>query len=207
MIYTDRWAFQHIPKTSGSNFKIHLKEKCAVSHPTLPDSRDVWIHQPISYWVDSGIIPEGYQWITIVRNPYSRLVSFYHYLKQRNGDSHDIDPQSFTFQCIFHPFEEFIKKDIIDYDGGEWWTRFIKDGGLWRNWWTQSKFLEGDHKVRIFHIENLEELEDFVHVKFAHTRYNTSSHYANIEDHYTKETRDIVYERYREDFENFGYRR
>ena len=72
--------------------------------------------------------------------------------------------------------------------------------------WTQSRFLEGDHRIKIFHIEDLSELEDYVGFKFAHIRQNYSFH-DPWEEHYTKETRDIVYERYREDFENFGYDR
>jgi hypothetical protein len=212
MMYNKEWAFLHIPKTSGSNFKKHLKENMHVGHPKLQDPRYMFIHEPISFWVDNGTIPEGYQWITIVRNPYSRLVSWYYFLKRQT-----IDPvtgghafgkrQSFEFQNSYYTFENFIKSNVLSVSkGGAMWENFERAGGLWRRGWTQSRFIEGDHKVRIFHIEDLSELEDFVGFKFAHTRHNTSFS-GPWEDHYTKETRDIVYERYREDFENFGYDR
>ena len=218
MIYTDRWAFCHIPKTSGSNFKKSSWDKCMpsrlqIEHIKYPDTYYLYEHQPISYWVKSGIIPEEYQWITIVRNPYSWLVSWYYSLSQTTIDSGtgkplvNEDPQSAVYHAKHHTFSEFINKDILGAFGGRIrWAKFKEEGGLWKPGWTQSKFLEGDHNIKIFHIEDLSELEDFAGFKFAHIRHNESFH-DPWEEQYTKETRDIVYERYREDFENFGYDR
>ncbi len=213
MMYTKEWAFIHIPKTSGMNFKKHLKENRhhAVGYPKLPSPRFMYIHQPISYWVENGTVPQQYQWITIVRNPYSRLVSWYYFLKQTTIDpvsgKHIADPRSTDLISNFETFDEFVNENVLGLvTGGVRWEEFKKGGGLWRMWWTQSKFLEGDHKVKIFHIEDLSELEDFVGFKFAHTRHNNSFHNP-WQDYYTEETKDVVYERYREDFENFGYDR
>ena len=88
--------------------------------------------------------------------------------------------------------------------GGVMWKNFEQAGGLWRREWTQSRFIEGDHNVKIFHIEDLSELEDFAGFKFKHTRHNTSFS-GPWEDHYTQELRNMVYERYEEDFKKFGY--
>ena len=80
MIYTDDWAFIHIPKTSGSNFKKRVNGQ-------TPDIEGKWIpdlmHNPVSFWETTEYVHD--QYITIVRNPYSRMVSIYEHIKSRRG--------------------------------------------------------------------------------------------------------------------------
>ena len=192
MMFTDKWAFCHIPKTGGMNFKTRLKEKGEMSFPDNKYPYTMFLHQPISYWIEIGTIPEGYQWITIVRNPYSRLVSWYYFLKQRGK---------------IPSFEQFVKtRFLLTHKGGGHWNEFIENGGTWRMHWEQYRWIKGEQNCKVFHMENLKELEDYTGYKFMDTQHNSTRH-GPWEDHYTKETRDIVYERYREAFENFGYRR
>ena len=80
MIYTDKWAFMHNARCGGHNFKHRVSQQINVNHPIYDTdekyTRDQWIHQTIDYWKNEHGI-DNITWITMVRNPYSRLVSWY----------------------------------------------------------------------------------------------------------------------------------
>ena len=81
MIWTKDWAFMHNARCGGHNFKHRVSDQIEVSHPVYTKqskyTRDQWIHQTIDYWKKEHHISDSITWITMVRNPYSRLVSWY----------------------------------------------------------------------------------------------------------------------------------
>ena len=212
MIYTDDWAFVHIPKSCGQMFvesvpkeKIRGKFYCPENTKVLGPTLGMWKHQPISYQIKHNTDLSNIQWITIVRHPADRLVGWYFHFKKRLKVDRGVDWDT--------SFKTWIMND------GPWKKRdeqFNLEGGLWethypQHYWVQSNMLT-------FRLEDqLEDLEDYIGFPLqrrgpweeAHrhkTPYNWMAMYNDSwETYYTDEMREIVYERYREDFESFGY--
>ena len=101
MIYTDNWAFLHIPKNAGINFRNRVPKELVrgenyipmqfiadnlqnsiISEPhplgTFP-SYGRWWHNPISYQLKHIPQLNKLPWITIIRHPADRLVSWFHF--------------------------------------------------------------------------------------------------------------------------------
>ena len=173
LIYTDDWAFIHIPKTGGSNFKSRVDGK-------TPEIEGDWVriecHNPVSFWETTEYVHD--QYITIVRNPYSRMVSIYEHIKSRRGMS--------------STFKEFV-------------TGPKKFFGNWGWNWPQVRWIEGSDNVKVFRMEDqLKDMEKFVGVEFASTNHNTGS-YSDWKTYYTPELKDYVYDVWNEDFKMFNY--
>jgi hypothetical protein len=136
----------------------------------------------------------------VVRNPYSRFVSEYNYRKDlfEKTKRPEHDPKTFSM---------FV--DSINLDQTERITKF--DGHLE----TQSSFLKNENgniepSIQIFKFEDLAPcwtmLEEKTGVKYANYLWSRRS---NVEipyqEFYTPETKNIIYNFYKEDFDNFGY--
>ncbi len=150
MIWTEQWAFMHNARCSGHNFKHRVSQQLKVHHPVYEQehnkkyTRDQWIHQTIGYWKKTTIDHDN--WITLVRNPYSRLVSWYYRRWKSSGIS----------------FEQYIRMV----------TQTRTDHIMWMH--IPDKI--GKNKCRVFHYEDMEKLEDYVGCKFTDTRMNTTNH-------------------------------
>ena len=207
MIYTDDWAFVHIPKTGGVNFKRRVPKELVRGEFHYPKDTKVplyyWWHQPISYQIEHNSNLSNIQWITIVRHPADRLLSFYLFIKRRLRE--------FGLADWNITFEDYIKNNEIKsfYENGlngyNRWPQFVSEGGIWKPYDSQCYWVFEFNKVMSFRMEDqLEELEYYVGFSFTDTRHNSTIH-DSWEIYYTDEMRKIVYERYKEDFERFGY--
>lgn len=119
----------------------------------------------------------------IVRNPYSRLVSFYNWM-HRMPEYKDI-----TF--------DFFVENKYKY------KRAKSAWNLQKEMITDSSDKIIVHKI--FYFENMEkELKDYfkINTKFPHLNKSTKIPYQN---YYTEKTQNIVYEHFKEDFNLFGY--
>ena len=118
-----RILFIHIPKCAGTSVTDALKYKDALWFDKTNDR-----HQSIIKYNS-----QSYDYIfSVVRNPYSRLVSFYHYILQ--------DPHQQTVQ------KNSIIREFKTFKG------WLLNGcpGLWPE---QSSYI--DEKVDIYKIENI----------------------------------------------------
>ena len=82
MIYSKKWAFCHIPKNGGTNFKARTPKDMAVGYTQMPKNSRIaiqnrWWHQPIQYEVEKRPELKELQWVAIVRNPTHSLTSWY----------------------------------------------------------------------------------------------------------------------------------
>ena len=198
MIYTDHWAFQHIPKNGGTNFRERVPQHMVRGQSGLPENRAgmtpfSW-HQPISYHLEYIPHLKNLQWICIVRHPEDRLASWYYFMKKLYSPHwHNLFPSDISF-------EEFVVENRIkDLN-----LSFVAVGGLWRVEDLQSKWFNVPDGInlRYFRLEDqLDELESYVGFKFSDTKYNSS----DSNPYYTDEMKRITYIQYQRDYENFGY--
>lgn len=194
MIYTDKFAFIHIPKTSGMSIKRAILNNCpnATLMPketfgkTLsgPDWRVV-MHYPYSYWED--IIKD--KWIfSVVRNPFVRAASFYAYMKTSNA--HRNRTAHLTFEDLFTA----EKRTFL----GKYYIPTL----------TQTEILTDSNGIMISNVFKMEdgyaELENKLGFSI-NEKENVTPEY-NYLDYYDERREKFILELFEKDFENFNYR-
>lgn len=135
----------------------------------------------------------------VVRNPYSRMVSFYNmliHMADNLKSKEIIRPKS---------FEDFILNQTHIYKN--WWDHSDE---LWR---SQFRFLSDHQKIPMDYIIKYENLvNDYEHlpkdifnknIKLPHEKkWGVGNEWGK---YYTMELREVVYKRHKKDFEEFGY--
>ena len=178
MIIKDyKTIFIHIPKNAGTSIE------------TLFENRSFQI-QPKKHADINEIkkcFPEVYKShrkFTIIRNPYDKMVSWYFYLKRNLGDDYDVID-----------FNEWIKDPLklwhIDDP-----VCFLDPQHVWV-----------DETVEIIKYENLnKELNEFFGEEIDLPVINKSNH-DHYSTYYNRESLDIVYNRHKEDFDEYNYKK
>ena len=175
--------FIHIPKNAGASVAEFFSKQW-VSLRVQPNKHDT------AYQIKSRF-PElynSYSKFAIIRNPYDRMVSWYFYLK-RNA----LKGISSEYDVI--PFEKWVE-DPYKFCHFDDRPNFIDPQHSWV-----------DETVVILRYENLkEDLNRFFEEEIDLPWVNKSNH-ENYLNYYNKQTLDIVYDRYKEDFEKYNYKK
>jgi len=179
---------------------IHITRTAGTSVEQIGlDSKLLWGRYDISYGIfdepfmlKSHKLKDNYEWFTIVRNPYTRLLSEYNYLKVvlriKNAD----DPKIFN---------NYLEK----------WLTTIKNSGKvhGHHLVQQYKYLDLNYTTTILRYENL--LEDFNNLmaKYEYSivlnkSVSVSNSVLNI-DNITPKNILLIKTVYKKDFEEFGY--
>lgn len=127
----------------------------------------------------------------VVRNPYDRLVSMFHYLNKRGGQWGDGHFSTFKEFIRFHQ-ERRMSKPSVD-----WTNNNVENKRILR-------------PAKVFHQENLFLLLRDIESRFkvelpALTRINVSQDRGPWQDYYDKSDFDVVREWCRQDCHLFGY--
>jgi len=187
-----KFIFIHIPKTSGNSLSLFLKDfidnKVLQKSSNMGEKQGISIlcekkkecikHVDIKYYENTyGEKINDYFKFTIVRNPYDRMLSFYFFSKGKNN-------------------QKFKRNQYIN---------FIK-----KNESFQYKYI--DNTFYIIHFENLinelkniecfKKIVDFNNYPTLNASSNSKRNYNEI---YDKELKDLVFNKYKKDFELFGY--
>jgi len=176
MIYTDKWAFIHIPKTSGTNLKYNCRMQLKNIQEPYRYALDLNFkigtqHYPLYMW-ESEINTNKF--ITIVRNPYSRAVSQWLYTSSKLS------------------FKDYWK----DVDNNNWTINTSQNEFIKSN---------KNNKVKFFKLETeLKDLEDFIKVKLTSTKVNSQPTY-NYKDYYDDYAKSLISNLFEEDFKKFNY--
>tara|TARA_B110000503_G_scaffold88087_1_gene133606 strand:+ start:435 stop:1034 length:600 start_codon:yes stop_codon:yes gene_type:complete len=196
MIKNNRWAFIHIPKNSGSNFKQYILSRNGAQNCFEKYGRH-FTHQPLWWWEEKENL-DGLQIVSIVRNPYSRILSLYNYLSVKQNNH-------------FGGFDNFLKNlprdrinDIVKEESGNFAHEIA-----WDVFWPQYKFLESrkEREVKVFRLEDsLQFLEKIVGYNFSETKFHERNYNKDLKTRYNKYTKSIVDELYKEDFIRFDYK-
>ena len=181
--YVDPFAFVHINKTGGSSVERALK---------LP-----FVHKTVRQYIDE-YGPE--RWarkhrFTVVRNPWDKMVSQYHYrIKTHQGNISDDDIA----------FPEWIVEVLHKKNG-----RYINRPKLFKD--QVSWLVDYDGQIDMDTILRFETLDaDFqalcatlgVQADLPHLKPSNRDHYSG---YYDADARAIVAERFARDIEAFGY--
>jgi len=195
--------FVHIPKNAGTSIKTIFDKNHVKREGEMPT-----VHEHKTIHEIKTKNPEEYNFykkFAIVRNPYDRMVSWYTYLNgyitsndllntyQWNNDSKSYEIVE-TAELNINGFKEFVKDPVKNG-----WGR-IHQKHLFREqcYWV-------DETVTILRYENLEkELNKFFEEKINLPIINKSVRNSTLV-YYDKKLLDIVYNRYKADFEKFNY--
>ncbi|EHT7405588.1 sulfotransferase family 2 domain-containing protein, partial [Campylobacter coli] len=185
--------FIHVPKAAGSSIErvIYQTDKWLVGHVKASDY--------VKFDKDKF---ESYFSFGFVRNPFDRVVSAYHYLKNDSPDPCDIKWGRLHINNL--TFEEFIlrlqdeefKEKILLKNHFSFQYKYLCDENMniLVNFVGKFEQLNSDFK-KILNILYRE--DSLVHI-------NKSKH-LNYRDYYNSQTYKIIREIYRYDFEIFDY--
>ena len=193
--------FIHIPKNAGTSINtyfsvkpktVEIKRKKVFKHETVSDIKR-----------DCFEIYNSYTKFAIVRNPYDRMVSWYAYLRKYRLNNDHIKTYQYNSKNDSYEVVDIAKADIM---GFRMWVKnpTIIDP---REWLLNNQCYWVDDTVTILRYENLnEELNAFFKKEIKLPIVNSTSRY-DLLDYYNEETSDIVYNKYKEDFEKFNYKK
>tara|TARA_Y100000310_G_C20149471_1_gene564018 strand:+ start:13 stop:573 length:561 start_codon:yes stop_codon:yes gene_type:complete len=184
IIDKEKIIFIHIPKTAGTSIRSYFKsisrrKKKPRKHATI---KEIEYSFPTEY--------KTYKKFTVVRNPYDRILSWFFYLKTKKN-SH---VQNMEFKEWLNYLVEIKKNKIFS-------TKHITSIiMLSQSFWINNT-------VEIIKFENLnEELNKLFNKQINLPIINKSNHKYYLE-YYNKESLNIIYDIYKEDFKKFNYKK
>lgn len=193
--------FVHINKCAGQSIRRALPRGTRGHHTIM---------HYLALLESEGRDPAEYFKFTFVRNPWSKVASFYHYHKRRKWDMFPWDERSAP------EFNPFIQKLFVENDGALAVEIFRGRSGESTHHLRLRSSLDWvsgpDGEVLVDFIGRVENLQaDFDEVcdhaglkrrKLPHA--NASAH-APYWEYYDETSREIVAERFRRDIDYFGY--
>lgn len=190
-------SFIHIPKTAGStlNSKVSEKMEFNIGHTTMGEIIDEKINIP--KWGDYKRLILNSHKFSIIRHPYDKIKSYYFYIKKfENGLWGDINKISFD-KYLFEP--ETINSNKYGKLSNQ------------RALWTQTDFLYYNNKLCVDQVILFENFKEEVVELFL----SKNSKLENFDEHKLKtdsskfelsdKHKEFIYEKYKEDFENFNF--
>ena len=169
--------FIHIPKNAGTSIETLFANDSFRIQP----NKHADIYEIKRKFKNSY---NSHKKFTIIRNPYDKMVSWYFYLKKNLGENYNIID-----------FKEWIK------DPSKFWH--INDPISYLK--PQYKWI--DDTVKIIKFENInKEINKFFKedIKLPITNKSNHKHYSN---YYDKKSSNIIYDRYKIDFEKYNYKK
>tara|TARA_R110001583_G_scaffold189173_1_gene351894 strand:+ start:44 stop:592 length:549 start_codon:yes stop_codon:yes gene_type:complete len=169
--------FIHIPKNAGTSIETLFANKSFQIQPNKHDN----IYQIKKKFPE---IYNNYRKFTIIRNPYDKMVSWYFYLKRNLGENYDVIDFN---EWIKNPSKFWHADDPISY---------LKPQHEWI-----------DDTVEIIKFENInKEINEFFKKEINLPIVNKSNHDHYL-TYYNRKSLNIVYDKYKEDFEKFNYKK
>jgi len=217
ILIDDEWCFIHIPKTSGTNLRCVFPQERCVKYGGNQYWDEFWSntnseilssftnqikgcnivkHAPLHFWEENGVVM-NHKVFTIVRNPYTRFLSWYHEINRIvnifNLPFTNVSFEEFTKSKYINlllnqlPYKSFTNKtNQVDY-------LIDKSGKI--------------HVDRIYKMEtDLDKIELDFNISDIHKhRINFLSYNKNYAEVYNSKTIDWVQENFQKDFDYFNY--
>jgi hypothetical protein len=181
-------AFVHIPKNAGQSVRKTLGNwEYGANHLTAKELKQI---NP-KLWKE-------YKTIAIVRNPWDRMVSLYHYSKLHN--SYRFEQKAFKL-CFEEWLIDIYCKHLHDDEivHGKHWMQYVAHNQLQ---WIQEK---GNIIVdKIIRFENL--TEEWKKLFDVPLRLDNRTNHKTYQTYYNDHLEGLVYKAFKEDIEYFNYR-
>ena len=188
-----RSIFVHVPKCGGRSIAKALYKDEHVGHATHRQYRILFSKEEY----------RSYYKFAIVRNPWDRLVSAFHYLK---GGGNGPDDQLWADENLkpFEDFDTFVRE----------WLPGKKLNSIYWHFMTQTHFTHTESGTNeldfIGHFETLEDDYNTIAKRLGiETRLpalNASKRRTDFRSYYTDNTAEIAAKSYQVDIDAFGYR-
>ncbi len=199
------YVFVHVPKTGGTSMTLALEDRVGPQDILIGDTpkakrrkgrlKDLactgrlWKHSTLADV--QGLYPPDAFVFTLVRNPWDRMVSYYHWLRDQSFD------HSAVKLAKALSFAEFLKNDSIQNavrEGG--YESFVRDA-------------EGKDRCNLFarleYPGDLEPLWDHLGFQLTIPHVNKSKRYRDWQTYYDAQSIDIISEIAWRDIQRFGY--
>jgi len=183
-----KFLFIHLPKNAGSSVTKVLADYIGVDREDLRPQKYKFIYSREIPSVLDGK-QDDYFIFTVIRNPWERTVSYFHYLQQIRQPPHN------------------LSKDVK-------FANWVRAGGF-RTLQTQMSQLSDEFPCNVSryidYVARLERLsEDWLKIceemgvscDMMHDKKSKHKHYS---EYYNEITKDIVYKFYKDDVECLGY--
>lgn len=201
-----RYIFVHIPKTGGTSMALALEGRAAKDDILIGDTPKakrrkarlkniktpgrLWKHSSLRD-IDGLVDPADYFVFTLVRNPWDRMVSYYHWLQLQNFD---------------HPAVVLAKSNNFKGFLRHPQTQASLKAGHYRSYTTDPKGT--DHcrlYARLEHPGDLALLWEHLGFQLRLPHENRSDRDQDWRSYYDAETIDIITKKAGEDVARFGY--
>lgn len=198
-------TFIHVPKTAGTSFVDWV-----VANQIPHESRGMHatLHRVREFWPDLGYT------FGFVRNPYARLVSYFHYVGQQAEAKLAAMAQGHVPKKRIDPQHAHLI--LQDYRQGfhYWFTReyhgdptALTTDKTFMNWRQPQTYWIRDCD-RVMRVEDLDQefgwIKSYFHVVQDLPHVNSSQH-GDYRDYYNTETRSMVQQMWGEDLDRFQY--
>lgn len=186
--------FIHIPKNAGTSVKTILEEK--YNYPIHIFGGHFTVQQSIAR---AKLYKYKYEDIfTVVRNPYTRLVSTYFFLQKKMAEHiHILRNEDLTLPFKILNFDQFVRFFLLEANMKFLWMNYYMF--FPQNSWI-DKFKD---KVIVFKQEEIGKIEKYLGQTLPHKNVNDVK--INYSSLYNDELKKVVYSFFEEDFENFKY--
>lgn len=193
------FIYIHIPKTGGDSLSFFLRNHVddIIKIGKNGKGIDAWCvltgkgikHKTIDYYKDLYKDKiKNYFKFTIVRNPYDRILSFYLWSKGFNAN------RNFDYK------NDFDKKDFIEFI-----NRKCSKKKTFQYEFVDDDFYIVKYENMIDDLKQIQCLKNIVNFDNL-PRMNTSiNSKLNYEDVFDDETKELIYSKFKKDFELFGY--
>lgn len=205
-----KYIFVHIPKTGGTSLALALEAKAMKDDVLIGDtpkakkrrkrvkdvqtSGRVWKHSKLRdvYGLIDQAQMEDYFVFTLVRNPWDRMVSYYHWLRTQQFDHPHV---SLAKTQEFSPFlNDPMTRAMLGADQA---VHYVRDAqGVDRC----------DLFIRLEHLaQDVAVLEDKIGVKLGGVPHENRSERRAYQEYYTDPDRTLIAEIFASDIDRFGY--
>ncbi|WP_170666333.1 sulfotransferase family 2 domain-containing protein [Ruegeria profundi] len=205
-----RYVFVHMPKTGGTSLALALEQRAMKDDILLGDTPKALkrrrrakeltargrLHKHATLADIDGVLPEGELEamfaFTLVRNPWDRMVSYYHWLRSQSFAHEAV---TLSQQLEFEPFvlHPNIRRSFQDHPARRYMTR--ADGVEQCQLFLRLEQFEQDAQPLFRHLE--------FEVELPHI--NPSERQADYRAYYSDRSAQSVAESCAEDIERFGY--